>query len=145
MLHIRFDQNWPTGFRDIQVRKCKHFFIQGQFFRRSRAEKSVVQSGRNSNSSKILCMSSLPASIKRIGSKTTEKRWRHRFPLYKPMGTFCCFGNQSCDPIGPKTICSLSPTQVMLHIISDQDWPNGFRDIQVWKCGRRRRRTIGIL
>ena len=28
--------------------------------------KSVVESGRNSNSSKLLCMSSLPASIKRI-------------------------------------------------------------------------------
>ena len=37
----------------------------------------MVQSGRKSNSSEILCMSSLPASIKRIGSKTTEKRWRH--------------------------------------------------------------------
>ena len=98
----------------------------------------MVQSGRNSNSSEILCMSSLPASIKRIGSKTTEKRWRHRFPHYKPMGAFCCYGNQSFDPICPKTLCSLSPTPVMLHILSDQDWPNGFRDIQVWKCGRRR-------
>ena len=27
---------------------------------------SVVESGRNSNSSKLLCMSSLPASIKRV-------------------------------------------------------------------------------
>ena len=25
----------------------------------------------------------------------------------------------------------------MLHIKFDQDWPTGFRDIQVWKCGRR--------
>ena len=23
MLHIKFDQDWPTGLRDIQVRKCK--------------------------------------------------------------------------------------------------------------------------
>ena len=86
-------------------------------------------------------MSSLPASIKRIGSKTNEKRWRHHFPHYKPMGGFCCHGNQNFDPICPKTLCSLSPTPVMLHIKFDQDWPNGFRDIQVWKCGRRRRRT----
>ena len=50
--------------------------------------KSVVQFGRNSNSSKILCMSSLPANIKRIGSKATEKRWRHHFPHYKSMGGF---------------------------------------------------------
>ena len=41
---------------------------------------SVVRSGRNSNSFEILCMSSLAANIKGIGSKTTEKRWRHRFP-----------------------------------------------------------------
>ena len=92
---------------------------------------SVVRSGRNSNSSKILCMSSLPASIKRIGSKTIEKRWRHRFPHHKSMGAFCCHGNQSFDPICPKTLCSLSPTPVMLHVKFDQDWLTDFRDIQV--------------
>ena len=56
---------------------------------------------------------------------------------FSPMGAFCCYGNQSLDPICPKTLCSLSPTPVMLHIKFDQDWPTGFRDIQVWKCGRR--------
>ena len=30
MLHIKFDQDWPTGLKDIQVRKCKTFVIQGQ-------------------------------------------------------------------------------------------------------------------
>ena len=30
MLHIKFDQGWPTGFRDIQVQKCEIFVIQGQ-------------------------------------------------------------------------------------------------------------------
>ena len=30
MLHIKFDQDWPTGLRDIQVQKCKIFIIQGQ-------------------------------------------------------------------------------------------------------------------
>ena len=40
-------------------------------------------------------------------------------------------GNQSFDPICPKTLCRLSPTPVMLHIKFDQDWPTGFRDIQV--------------
>ena len=115
-------------------------------------EWEMVRAGRNSNLSEILCMSSLPANIKRIGSKTTEKRWRHHFPHYKSMGAFCCHGNQSFDPICPKTSCSLSPTPVMLHIKFHQDWPSGFRDIQVWKCGRRTtttttdgRRTIGIL
>ena len=60
-------------------------------------------------------MSSSPASIKRIGSKTTEKRWRHHFPHYNLMGAFCCHGNQSFDPICPKTLCSLSLTPMMLH------------------------------
>ena len=72
-----------------------------------------------------------------IGSKTTKKRWRHRFPHYKSMGAFCCHGNQSFDPIFPKILCSLSPTPVMLHIKFDQYWPTGFKDIHVWKCGRR--------
>ena len=30
MLYIKFNQDWPTGLRDIQVRKCKIFVIQGQ-------------------------------------------------------------------------------------------------------------------
>ena len=152
MLHIKFDQDWPTGLREIQVRKCKIFVIQGQVtpklvvwsgpksnssellclsfddnsIKNERASmetafshcksmgfsldaqgqltpKSVVRSGQNSNSSEILCMSSLPASMKRIGSKTIEKRWRHRFPHYKWIGAFCCHGNQSFDPICLKT------------------------------------------
>ena len=86
------------------------------------------------NSSEILCMSSLPASIKRIGSKTTEKRWRHHFRHYKSMEAFCCHGHQSFDPISLKTLCSLSPPPVMLHIKFDQVWPIGLRDIQVQKC-----------
>ena len=44
----------------------------------------------------------------------------------------------------PEPYAALLPTLVMLHIKSDQDWPSGFRDIQVWKRGWRRR-TIGIL
>ena len=65
MLHIKFDQDWPTGFRDIQVQKCEIFVTQeqvtlkwvvwfgppifqlevnGKFFRRSRAANSVVSS-----------------------------------------------------------------------------------------------------
>ena len=30
MLHIKFDQDWRTGFRDIQVQKCEIFITQGQ-------------------------------------------------------------------------------------------------------------------
>ena len=38
------------------------------------------------------------------------------FSHYKSMGAICCHGNQSFDPICPKTSCSLSPTPLMLHI-----------------------------
>ena len=66
--------------------------------------------------------------------KDQKHRWRQHFPHYKSMGAFCCHGNQGFDPICHKTLCSLSPTSMMLHIIFDQDWPTGIRDIQVQKC-----------
>ena len=50
--------------------------------------KSLVRSGRISNSSKLLCMSSLPVSMKKTRSKTVEKKWQHRFLHYKSMGVF---------------------------------------------------------
>ena len=71
--------------------------------------------------------------LKRIGSKTAEKRWRHHLSQLG-LSVTCCHGNQSFDPICLKTICILSPTLLMLHIKFDQDWPTGFRDIQVQKC-----------
>ena len=42
---------------------------------------SGVGSGRISISSKLLFMSSLPASMKRIRLKTAEKTWQHRFTI----------------------------------------------------------------
>ena len=52
--------------------------------------------------------------------------------LFPPLSV-CCHGHQSFDPICLKTLCSLSPPLVMLHIKFDQDWPTGLRDIQVRK------------
>ena len=43
---------------------------------------------KNSNSSKLWCLFLLHESIKRIQSKTTEKKWKHHFPHYKSMGVF---------------------------------------------------------
>ena len=42
-------------------------------------QQSVVRSGRNSKSSEILWMSSLPTNLKWILSIATEKKWQHRF------------------------------------------------------------------
>ena len=100
--------------------------VQGQL-----TPQSVVRSGQNSNSSELSCMLSLPASMQRIGRKTAEKKWRHRFLHYNPMGAFCCLGNQSPDPIWPKTLCSQSPTPMMLLIKFGCNRPIGLRDIHV--------------
>ena len=48
--------------------------------------------------------------------KTNWEKVETSFSHYKSMGAFCCHGNQRFDPICPKTLCSLSPTQMMLHI-----------------------------
>ena len=47
---------------------------------------SVVRSARNSNSSEILCMSSLSASIKSIGKKQLRKGGDIVFPVTSQMG-----------------------------------------------------------
>ena len=82
-------------------------------------------------------MSSLPASIlKRIGSKTTEKRWRHPFPHYKSMGGFCCHGNQSFDPICPKILCSFFPhPSDAIHKIWSRlaSWLQRYSSLKVWR------------
>ena len=78
------------------------------------APQSLVQSSQILNSSKMLWMSSLPASKKKIRSKMEELECSQDFPHYNPMGAFCCHGNQSSNPIWPKTLCSLSPTPMRL-------------------------------
>ena len=105
-------------------------------FRHSKAANSVVSGPIWPKFELVrdLCMPSLPASVKRIGSKASVKKRRHHFPHYKSMGNFCCHGHRSFDPICLKTLRSISPSPVMLHIKFDQAWPTGFRDIQVWKC-----------
>ena len=64
--------------------------------------KSLVGSRRISTPSKMLWLSS-PVSIKQNPSKMKELEWSHDFPHYNPMGAICCHGNQSSDPIWPKT------------------------------------------
>ena len=54
----------------------------------------MLGSSRISNSSKLSCMLSLPASMKRIRLRTAEKKWRHHFSHYKPMGIFSDFQGQ---------------------------------------------------
>ena len=67
------------------------------------AHKSLVRSCRISNPSEILWLSLLPARIKKNKSKMKELEWSQDFPHHNPMGAICCHGNQSSDPILPKT------------------------------------------
>ena len=54
----------------------------------------MIGSSRISNSSKLSCMLSLPASMNRIRLRIAEKKWRHHFSHYKPMGIFSDFQGQ---------------------------------------------------
>ena len=120
------EKKWQNRFPHY---KSMCFFFsdaQGQL-----TPQSVVGSGRTSNSSKLSCMSSLPVSINKIRSKTAEKKWQHQFSHYNPMGATSCHGNKTFYAIWPKTICSLSHTQMMLQIKFDCDPSAGLRDIDV--------------
>ena len=64
---------------------------------------SSIRSGRISNSSEMLCMFSLPASMKKILLKMKALECSQHFPHYNPMGAIRCHGHQSSDPIWPKT------------------------------------------
>ena len=73
-------------------------------------------------------------AILRTTFSRRKKKQKKHFPHYKSMGPIGCHRNRSFDPICAKALWSLSPTPAMLPIQSDQDWPIGLRDIQVWKC-----------
>ena len=60
---------------------------------------SLVRSGRISNSSEMLWMFSLHASLKKIRSKKKALEWTQHLPHYNPMGAIRCHGHQSSDPI----------------------------------------------
>ena len=84
MLLIKFEQDLPTGLRDIHVWKCKYirsFGAQGHA-----APKWLIRTGRNSNSSEILCISLLPRS-----GQNERYSLETPFPHYKPMGSVLDF------------------------------------------------------
>ena len=64
--------------------------------------KSLVQSCQILNPFESLWLSSLPARIKNQ-LKMKEQDWSQDFPHYNPMRAICCHGNQSSNPILPKT------------------------------------------
>ena len=72
----------------------------------------VVVSGRNCNSNKLSCMSSLPTRMKLIHTKMKELEWSQDFSHYKSMGIFQDaqgqLSPQSLVESGPNSNLSLS-------------------------------------
>ena len=84
ILHIKFDQDWLIGFRDIQVQKCEIFDTQGQV-----TPKWVVWFGPKSNWTELICLSWLPATLMMIRSKMNKLACMETpFSHYKSMGIF---------------------------------------------------------
>ena len=79
-----------------------HFKSMG-IFPDAQGQLTPQSSGPNSNLSKILWLSSLPASMKKIRSKMKALACSQHFPHYNPMGAIRCHGHQSSDPIWSKT------------------------------------------
>ena len=69
----------------------------------------LVRSGRISNSSEMLWIFSLPASMKKIRSKMKALELTQHFPHYNPMGAICCHGNQSSNPTWSKNLMQSIP------------------------------------
>ena len=69
-----------------------------------------------SNSSKILCMSSLPASMKRICSRIADKKWQHHFPHYKPM-VFFRRSRAANSSVSIRIRANFELLQALMHVI----------------------------
>ena len=116
-IHLKMKElEWSQHFSHY---KSMVFFpdAQGQL-----THMSLVGSCRISNPFEILWLILLPARIMKNKLKMKELEWSQDFPHYNPMGAICCHGNQSSDPILPRTCSSQSPTPTMLLMKSDYDW-----------------------
>ena len=78
-VYTKFGLNQSIRFQDIE-QKLKSDVNQGQI--------TLLQICRNSNSSKLSCMSSLPARMRLIKSKMKELECSQDYSHYKSMGIF---------------------------------------------------------
>ena len=66
--------------------------------------------------------------------KSNPEKVETPFSPLKDSGGFLLPWTPEFDSMCLKTLCSLSPTPVMLHIKFDQNWPIGLRDIHFQMC-----------
>ena len=84
--------------------------------------KPVVGSGRISNSFKLLFMLSLPANMKRIRSRTAEKKWRHHFSHYKPMGIFLRRSRAANSSVGGPIRLKFELVRALMHVFVNRKY-----------------------
>ena len=74
----------------MKVLECSHLYLYINFsdIQGLLTLELVLGSGRNSNSSKLSCMSLLSARMKMIQSKMKALEWSKHFSHYKFMGIF---------------------------------------------------------
>ena len=111
-----------------------HYKYICDYLRRSRAAYSIVSSLIWPKFKLVRDFLHILVTCKYKKDQIKRNREKVEKPFYKTIGDFCCHGHQSFDPICLETLCSLSPTSVMLHIKFNQDWPTGLRDIHVRMC-----------
>ena len=74
---------------------------------------SAVVSGRNWNSSKLSCMSSLPTIMKLIHTKMKELEWSQDFSHYKYMGIF----QDAQGQLTPQSLTESGPNSNLSEIL----------------------------
>ena len=78
--------------------------------------KPVFGSSRISNS-KLSCMLSLPASMKMIRLRRAEKKCRHHFSHYKPMGIFFRLSRAAYSLVGGPIKTKFELVRALIHVI----------------------------
>ena len=76
----------------------------------------MVRPSQISNSSKLSCMLSLPASMKRIRIKNSREKVETSFSHYKPMGIFSDLKGQLTPQCGPIRL-KFELVSALMHVI----------------------------
>ena len=118
---------------------------------------SVAVSGRNLNSSKLLCISSLSARMKMIQSKMNELEWSQHLSHYKSMGIFLDAQGQ-LTPQSLVQSCPISNSFQMLWIsllparikkirskMKALEWSQDFPIITLWELSVAMETRVPIL
>ena len=102
---------------------------------------SLVRSGQISNSSEMLWMSLLSASMKKIRSKIEELECSQDFSHYNPMGGYLLPWKPEFQSDLAQNLMQPFPHPNDALLKFDCDRHTGCGDIHVWKCGRTDGRT----